>query len=102
MTEHSPSMTPTGRANQRQIVHTPQTAVICLREIDTLPGEATISKLIYFPSEKGSTLREKYLFPTGSKYFPIRVEPFIIRMSLSKSCHPYQKWRQIYTCIKLP
>ena len=38
--------------------------------MDTLSGEATLSELFYLPSEKGSTLRNKYFAPIGSKLFP--------------------------------
>ena len=47
-----------------------------LRETDILLAEATMSKLFCFPSEKGSTLKEKNLLPMGSKFFPIRVDLF--------------------------
>ena len=36
--------------------------VCVLRELDTLSGETTLSKMVSFPSEKGSTLKRTF-FP---------------------------------------
>ena len=41
-----------------------------LRGSDTLSGEATPSKLLFSPSEKGSAQKGKNLLPVGSKFFP--------------------------------
>ena len=38
--------------------------------------ETTLRKLFLLPSEKGSALKGKNLLPTGSKFFPFRVDLF--------------------------
>ena len=47
-----------------------------LKGVDILSGEATLSKLFYLSSGKGSTLKRKNLLPLGSQFFLFRVEPF--------------------------
>ena len=42
--------------------------------IDTLSGEITLSKLIFFPSEKRFNPKGKNLLPLGSKFFPFSVD----------------------------
>ena len=46
-----------------------QPLVRILREMDTLLGEETQTKLFYFPSENGSTLKGKNLLPMGANAF---------------------------------
>ena len=47
--------------------------IIFLREVDILSRETAQSKVTLYPSEKGSTLREK------SKLFPFRTDSFFRR-----------------------
>ena len=47
-----------------------------IRMMDTLSGEQLLSKLICLPFEKGSILKRKEFAPTGSKFFPFKVDPF--------------------------
>ena len=42
---------------------------IHLRETDALSGKATLSKIVFLPSEKGSTLKGKNLLPLGANSF---------------------------------
>ena len=44
-------------------------SIIFLRFFDTLSGEATLSKLIRFPFNKGSTLKGKNFLPLGTNSF---------------------------------
>ena len=43
-----------------------------LREMYTLSGETTESKLICFPSEKGSSVKGNNLFPVGTNSFLLK------------------------------
>ena len=47
-----------------------------LREMPTMSREATFTKLVYFLSDKGSTLKEKNLHPLGANYFLSARTPF--------------------------
>ena len=48
--------------------------MLMTRGMDTLSGEAALSKLFCLPSEKESALKGKNLL--GSKFFPFRIDPF--------------------------
>ena len=49
--------------------------MIALKGNNTLPGEATKSKLFCLPSEKVSTLKEKNLLPKGATSFLLEWTP---------------------------
>ena len=50
--------------NLRKIKHLRlSSAAVVTRRMDTPSGEATLSKLVCIPSEKGSTLKGKNLLP---------------------------------------
>ena len=42
---------------------------VYLKEMDTLSGAATLTKLFCVPSEKGSNLKVKNLIPLGANSF---------------------------------
>ena len=60
---------------------------VLLRGMYTLSGEATLSKLIIFHSEKGPTLKGTNLLPVGARSFHCRVDPFQNGFGLQKSKH---------------
>ena len=48
----------------------------CIRRIDTLSREITLSKLFWLLSEKGFTLKGKNLLPLGANSFLLKYTPF--------------------------
>ena len=50
--------------------------ILSLRGTDTLPGVATLSKLVRLPFEKGVYSKRKEFAPSGSKFLPFRVDQF--------------------------
>ena len=72
--------------------------IIFARGVDTLSGEATLSKFDCL-LKKGSTLKGKNLLPFGAKFFPFRVDPFFRRGLVSKKAN--RKSTKLFPMLKM-
>ena len=83
--------------------------IICLRELKTFSGEATLIKNVQPFFWKGVYSKRKEFAAKGSKFFPFSIDPILevtwcaVKQIVNyKSCLPCKIWGKCIKCIRSP